>query len=101
METINIEIIETNAIPPAKYQRGKTSKIPDILNRIPKNKTAKIQDSETYKVATIRSFIDKQHKKGLLTNFTVQQRTMPHPIEMGKRITVAYIIHHTTTKTKK
>lgn len=70
-----IKIIETKDIPKPSTLRGKTSIVPEILKQIPEGKTGIVIDGKPYKVATIRSYIEKQHKLGQLTQYIIQQRT--------------------------
>ena len=72
---MTIRIIETKDIPTGT-NRGTTSKIPELLKTIPKGQTGVITKADkTFKIATIRSYIEKNHKKGQLKEYTLVQRT--------------------------
>lgn len=85
-----IKIIETKNIPKRAKFGGKTSIVPEILKQIPKGKTAELPNNQPYKIASIRSYIEKQHKNKKLLQYTVQQRTT---IKDNLKTITLYITH--------
>jgi hypothetical protein len=87
--TEKLKIIETKDIPKTT-KTGKTSKIPQLLEQIPKGKTAEVPNGQPHKIATVRSYIQKQHKGKKLLQFQLQQRTST---DDHKKLVTLYIIH--------
>lgn len=88
-------------IPPKKKLGAKESKIPEILKQCIKGQALVItntftetpehkwQTKDQPRIATIRSYLDKNHKKGQLNNIQAEQRT---EFKEDKKITTLYII---------